>query len=104
MMPSGFILIEKNSIKKYITHIRRIFKNMENKKVAVELITGEKLIGVIVEPTLDGEKVLEGLFGRNFSEEGIWLRRQRHFTYLSNDTIKTIRPALPFEKEIDSRN
>lgn len=77
-------------------------KNMSfiGQKVAVELVTGERLIGLIVEPTKEGKQKIKGFFGDSTSE-GFWLMREQHFSYLSNETVKNIRLALPNEKEID---
>lgn len=63
----------------------------------VETVTGEKLIGEIVEPT-------EHLFNHmNVSEEnfkdGIWLKRKKHVSYISYSIIKIKRPATVIDRE-----
>lgn len=66
-------------------------------RLTIELKTGEKLIGQIVEPGQNAPAFLSRL------NDGIFLKRQKHVSFLSHDFIKSIRKALPNEKEIDRK-
>lgn len=73
----------------------------ETGKIAVLTKDGSKLIGVIVELN---DSAQENPFLSMFAssgQEGIWLRREKHITFLGDHNIKLIRPARPGEKEID---
>ncbi|MGN8235440.1 hypothetical protein ACTHAL_000488, partial [Priestia flexa] len=67
----------------------------------VELKDGNKLIGYVVEMKRHKLTGAEGMLFSKLASDGIWLKRERHVSYLSNDSIKLIRESLPFEKEID---
>lgn len=59
--------------------------------------TGERLIGFLLK---DGQ-AMKMLLGKDLSSEGVLLKREKHVSYLANDSIKNIRLALPNEKEIN---
>lgn len=52
----------------------------------------EVLIGYISEPPNSSFAT--------FASQGIWLRRERHFSYIANEVILEIRPFNVFDKEI----
>lgn len=70
-------------------------------KVAVLTRDGSKLIGNIVE--LDDSAQSKAMFAyvSICDQEGIWLRRENHMTFLGDHNISVIRPARPGEKEIN---
>lgn len=72
-------------------------------KVVVFTKDGDKLIGFIVELNnpVQGNPLLS--FFASSGQEGIWLKRERHITFLGEDNIKQIRLARPGEKEIDKK-
>lgn len=74
-------------------------KKMDN--VAVLTKDGSKLIGIIVELDDSVKSNPNIAFVINSGQDGIWLRRKKHITFLGDDNIKLIRPAMPGEKEID---
>lgn len=66
-----------------------------SKKVAVELKTGERFIGYLVEPNNDAPALLSGL------SAGVFLKRKTTISYFANDSIKDIREAKFGERERD---
>lgn len=54
------------------------------KKVAVELNTGEKLEGYIVEPKSDAPILFKQM------DNGIFLKTKTHISFLSHDSIKNL--------------
>ena len=62
----------------------------------VTVITkSEILIGYIVEPS---NNPLLGLM-----KDGIWLRREKHLSFIGNSEILQIRASTVYDKEIDNR-
>lgn len=72
-------------------------------KVAVLTQDGSKLIGTIVELDDSAKSNRDMAFIINSGQEGIWLRRKNHISFLGDDIIKLIRSARPGEKEIDNK-
>lgn len=70
-------------------------------KVAVLTKDGSKLIGIIVELDDSVKSNPDIAFIINSGQEGIWLRRKNHISFLGDDNIKLIRSSRPGEKEID---
>ncbi|MEK4466437.1 hypothetical protein MHB56_29900 [Paenibacillus sp. FSL H8-0315] len=64
---------------------------------------GHRLIGEIIEPTQDFLNIVSKQipFGNveQMARDGIWIRRERHVTYLSNDNIKFKRVATALDRE-----
>ncbi len=65
--------------------------------MVVELFSGEKLIGFVMDSVPTGVVPPELMKKLN---DGIYLRRQRTLSYLAHETIKNIRVARPGEEEI----
>lgn len=70
-------------------------------KVAVLTKDGFKLIGTIVELDDSAQSKAMLSFVSISDQEGIWLRRESHITFLADHNIESVRPAWPGEKEID---
>lgn len=71
-----------------------------NKK-AIKTTTGEVLIGVILtneDPTVK-QLMKQGIRIAVDSSNAIYLKREKHVTFLDRDQIETIRDAHPWEKE-----
>ncbi|WP_054943651.1 hypothetical protein [Paenibacillus ihuae] len=64
---------------------------------------GHRLIGEIIEPTQDFLNIVSKQipFGNvdQMVRDGVWIKRERHVTYLSNDNIKFKRAATAFDRE-----
>jgi small nuclear ribonucleoprotein (snRNP)-like protein len=82
----GELIMKKNTVGK-------------NGKVSVFTNDGDKLVGFIVE--VDNSLLINPdiSFILGSGQEGIWLRREKHLTFLDEDNIKLIRPAKFNETE-----
>lgn len=70
-------------------------------KLAVELKDGSTLIGYMLDKSEALPFMMSNKNLANFiDDDAIWLRRQRHVSYLAKNTIKKIRKAKPFETEV----
>lgn len=78
---------------------------MNKKKFVFGTHEGSRLIGEIVDPTPDflsmmAEQLPEPLFDvKQMARDGIWIKRERHLTYLSNDEIKYKKVATALDRE-----
>lgn len=71
----------------------------KDKKYYIETYEGEKLIGVLGEPT---PALLEKIGLPSFmlkSMDGYWLLRGKHLSYVDRLSVKMIRPALKTDSE-----
>ncbi|EJW13807.1 hypothetical protein M5X00_13125 [Paenibacillus alvei] len=64
---------------------------------------GHRLIGEIIDPTSDflntvAKQIPLGNV-EQMARDGIWIKRERHVTYLSNDNIKFKRAATALDRE-----
>lgn len=64
---------------------------------------GHRLIGEIIEPTQDFLNIVSKQIPvgnvDQMAKDGIWIRREKHVTYLSNDNIKFKRAATALDRE-----
>lgn len=69
-------------------------------EVAVFTKEGDKLIGIIV-----SEELVKFNLGPvalpSYGQQGIYLKRKKHLSFLGEDNIESIRPGKFGEKEID---
>ena len=69
-------------------------------KKVVKTRTGDILIGQILDkkdPQIKG--MMSGFFSTMNANEGIYLKRETHISFLAEDEIETIRDAHPWERE-----
>ncbi|MDB5055229.1 MAG: hypothetical protein JWM44_3279 [Bacilli bacterium] len=78
---------------------------MSKKNMMFQLQNGNKLIGEIIEPTESFLNIIQTQMNltlielQNMVKDGIWIKRDQHFTYLENDLIKASRVATILDKE-----
>jgi hypothetical protein len=62
----------------------------------VETITGEKLLGEIIDSP--PKEILRNIPFQMF-QDGIWLKRSHHISFIANSDITLKRPANLFDRE-----
>jgi hypothetical protein len=78
---------------------------VSKKNMMFQLQNGNKLIGEIIEPTESFLNIIQTQMNltlielQNMVKDGIWIKRDQHFTYLENDLIKVSRVATILDKE-----
>jgi hypothetical protein len=78
---------------------------VSKKNMMFQLQNGNKLIGEIIEPTESFLNIIQTQMNltlielQNMVKDGIWIKRDQHFTYLENDLIKASRVATILDKE-----
>jgi len=63
-------------------------------RVKVSTRNGEVLIGVVVEPNNAPNNPFINM------TDGIWLKREKTFSFIGKELIKLIQPARKFDKEV----
>jgi hypothetical protein len=76
----------------------------KSNKLVYLTLDGHRLIGEPVNPTPDFLAIVRKQFPvavdiNQMAKDGIWIKREKHITYLSNDNIKLKRPASFLDRE-----
>jgi len=83
---------------------------MNKKMMLFQLQDGQTVIGEIIEPTESFLNIIQNQMDLPFAElqvliqEGIWVKRDQHVTYLANELIKLKRPSTVADKETSNRS